>query len=409
MFVSGKMSQMKGATQKTYTSGHVLSVLTAEALLGSSRHQGVLRQLRGMIFISDEDYERLYLTTLHQFAEFVQVMPTVVNGPLSSLLNEGIARAVIAVKNYISSEPNPDPLLLYAFFSATLFRDVARVIINHKVVMTTEEGGFVDEWQPFEGSMVGKAEFYKLYPLAPVYQRLEHALAPMLAQQIMPREGFLWLVSDLKVYADWLDVLRGDDGQGGTVSHGLGLMRREDVYNLVNALVQVPVDMKVAKDTQYGDLFYAWLKDGIAKGEIAVNTADAGVHVVVDGVFLERNKVFHHFAEASKVPVNMNVVFTQFGNLFGVASKGGGDFMNQQYFSEYPTAGGKQGTAFSSPLSSRQRSLRAGMVLGDPSMIFMNAQIPATTDMLKSMQPKTPGSHQVPTAQSTQSPSNKPK
>lgn len=409
MFVTGQMSQKNGSpAYKTYLPGSVLPILKASELVASSRHQGLLRQLRGMVFIDDDAYKQFYEATLHNFIEFVQVLPVVVNGPLSHLLNEGVSRATIAVKDYLGSGERVDPLVMYALFTAALCRDVSRVITNYKVVLCDEGGCFIDEWSPFTGSMVGQAEYYKLYPLAPIYQRLDKSLTPLLARQLLPQEGFLWIASDLQLYADWLDVLSGEGGQGGSVSHGLSIVRPQDVYNLMNALVEVSVEMKPAQDTQYGDAFYEWLKQGIEKGDIAVNRVDAGVHVTADGVFLERNKVFHHFAEASNVPVNMNVVFSQFGNLFGVANKGGNDFMNAQYFSEYPSALNDKGMAFSSPLSSRQRSLREGMVLGDPAMVFMNAQIPATTSMLKSLQPKMPATHQVP-AQQKSGPSNKPK
>ena len=407
MFVTGHMSQKQGASHKIYAAGSVLPVLRAAELFSSSRHQGLLRQLRGMVFMEDDDYARFYESTLNSFAEFVQVMPRDINGPLSYLLNEGISRATMAVKTYLASGENADPLVLYAVFTAALFCDVSRVVTNHMVVMCEEGGTYVDDWVPFTGPLVGKAEFYKLYPLAPVYQRLDDKLVPLLARQLMPEEGFLWIASDLQLYADWLDVLSGEEGQGGSVSHTLSLMRHDDILSLMNALVDISVEMMIAVDTQYGDLFYAWLKDGIENGTIPVNTTDAGVYMTTDGVFLERNKVFHSFAEASKLPVNMNVVFAQFGNLFGVANKGGGDFMNAQYFSEFPTSKGGGNVAFSSPLSSRQRSLRTGMVLSDPAMVFMNAQIPATTNLLKAMQPKTPTSHQVPTQAQSSTPGNK--
>lgn len=396
MFVTGIMSQKQGMGLKTYIPGSVLPVLKAAELLQSSRHQGLLSQLRSMVFVDDDAYALFYESTIHAFAEFVQVLPTEPNGPLSHLLNEGLSRATIAVKNYMSEGAGVDPLIMYARFTAGLLRDISRAVINHKVVLCDEGGNYQEDWQPFTGSMVGQSKFYKLYPLAPIYQRLDKSLTGLLARQLMPEEGFLWITSDLQLYADWLDYLSGEDGQGGGVTHGLSTVRPQDVLNLLNSLVQVPVEMQQAADTQYGDMFYAWLKEGIADGTIPVNTTDAGVHMTVEGVFLERNKVFHHFAEQSKLPVNMNVVFSQFGNLFGVASKGGNDFMHAQFFSEYPTTLNDKGMAFSSPLSSRQRSLREGMLLGDPAMVFMNAQMPATTDMLKSMQPKTPSSHQVP-------------
>ncbi len=397
MFITRKMNQQNGSTQKTYHSGCVLPVLTAAELLSSSRHQGLLRQLRGMVFVEDEDYALFYEATINRFAEFVQVMPTVVSGPLSHLLNEGLSRATIVMKDYLAASSTIDPLLMYALFTAALYRDVARVVTNHRVVVCDEGGEYIDEWVALSGSMVNRADFYKLYPLAPIYQRLEKTMTPLLARQLMPAEGFLWIASDLQLYADWLDVLSGEEGRGGSVSHRLSALRPQDVYNLMNALVQIPVDMIPGIEAQYGDLFYAWLKEAIGKGAIAVNTVDASVHVTQDGVFLEIQKLVHQFAEATKLPVNMNAVVTQVGNLLGIAKKGGSDFLHAQYFSKYPTGNYDKSLAFSSPLSSQKRSLREGMVLGDPAMLFMNAQIPAVTDMLKAMQPKTASSHQLPT------------
>lgn len=368
---------------KTYKSSQLIPVLKAEDLFKSPRHQSLLRELRAMVFLSPDEYDRFYQATLNQFAQFVQVLPVIVNGPLSALLNEGLARSIVALKNYLSEYINPDPLFVYALFTAALFLDVAKAVTNYKVILSTEDGTYIDDWHPFEGSMVDKADFFKLYPLAPIYQRIERPLTQLLAQHLMPREGFLWIASDLSIYADWLEALGGDSGQGGTLAHLISLLPREDIFNLLNTLVQVPISLQNAQMYPYGELFYQWLTEGIESGKIAVNTVDAGVHIVADGVFLERNKVFHQFAEACKLPVNMNVVFVQFGNLLGIASKGGSDFLHAQYFSKHQTGAGSKNLAFSSPLSSMQRSAREGVVIKNPAIIFRSTTIPAVTDSLK--------------------------
>ena len=383
--------------------GCVLPVLTARELYSSSRHQGLLAQFKSMIVLSDADFERLYPPVFNRFAEFVQVIPNQANGVLSSLLNEGLSRAVLAVTTaLIESQELVDPLFIYATFTAALLRDVAKLMTTHVIIITTEGGEFITPWQPLENSsMVGKGEFYKLYPLAPIYTRLESSLVLLLARQMMTTEGFLWITKDFPLFADWLDALRGDKGQGGRVTHVLDKMKREDVYNLINALVQIDVDMVPAKDTPYGDLFYAWLRDGIEKGSIPVNATDGGVHMVKNGLFLEKNKIFQHFAELSKLPVNFNVVFTQFGNLFGIASKGGGDFLHRQHFS---------GGAFSGPLSGNSHALRDGVVLSNPAMVYKNSQIPAVSSALKATQSALPQSHQVPQVMAeTNSQQNQPK
>ncbi len=397
MFRTNNPKIKSGSVAKTYDSGRVLPILTAAELLNSSRHQGLLRELRSMAGMKNEEYDRFYGQTLKNFAEFVQVMPTVAHGPLSNLLNEGISLAAVAIKAYIALDEAVDPLVMYAVFTAALFRDIARVVTNHKVILCEEGGAFIDEWVPFAGTMVAldRVHFYKLYPLAPIYQRLDKSLTPLLARQLMSKEGFLWIASDLQLFADWLDVLTDEGVRGGRVSHVLSTVRPQDVFNLMNALVQVPIELKQSMDTHYGDLFFAWLKEGIAQGTIAVNTADAGVHITTDGVFLELNKLVDQFEKITKLPVNRAVVVTQFGNLLGIASKGGGDFMNAQYFSK--SVGMGDGAVFSSPLSSRLRSLN-GMVISDSAVVIMNKDNrPSTTEvLLKGASSKIPATHQVP-------------
>lgn len=382
--------------KKTYKSSQLIPVLKSEGLFKSSRHQGLLRELRAMIFLSSSEYDRFYQATLNQFAEFVQVLPVVMSGSLSGLLNEGLARAVIAMKHYVSEHEHPDPLFTYALFTAALFLDIAKVVTNYYVILSTEEGAFLDYWHPLEGSMVEKADFFKIYPLAPIYHRLERPLAQLLAQQVMPREGFLWIASDLNMYADWLEALGGDSGQTGTLAHLISLLPKDEIANLLNALAQAPILLQEGKMYPYGELFYEWLTEGIANGEIAVNTADAGVHVVAEGVFLERNKLYHHFAQVCTLPVNINTVFAQFGNLFGIVEKGGADFLHAQYFSKYQSGMGNKSLAFSSPLNSMQRTTREGVLISNPAVIFTKTAIPSVTDSLKSTQDYTALSHQIP-------------
>ena len=172
------------------------------------------------------------------------------------------------------------------------------------------------------------------------------------------------------------------------MSRALSKRKREDFIALFDSLSKTSVEMKKpTAAVQHGETFYTWLKKGLANNEIKVNTADAGVHIVKEGVFLEK-KIFKQFVEIYNAPVNMNIVFTQFGNLLGIAKKDGTDYVNDQYFSEYPQARDEAKSGFASPIDNRQKSLRTGMLLADPSMVFVNAQIPAVSPMLKAMQPK---------------------
>lgn len=401
MFISkSTLGSSKPNKEQVYKAGYVLPVLSAKDVLSAGRYQGLIRLIRDLSGLREEPFHDLYLKTLQQFAEFVQVLPAQHNGTLSSLFNQSLAQAVNVLQQFCAdrAEEQVDPLLNFAIFTAGLFADVAKVVINQKLVVVDEQGEFIRDWNPFAGPINEVGDFYKIYQTKPIYQRLEQSIRPLLARQIISEQGFLWISSDLDVLADWLDALNGDGAQGGKLTRALSLVRQDDYLKLLASLTPAEIEQMLSESTQLGESFLLWLKNGIDSGDIKVNTADANVHIVDEGVFIEKGHLFKQFAELVNQPTNMHVVFTQFGNLFGIAKKGGMDFMSEQYFSKYPEKGvGKSaGKAFGGPLSGQKRSLRSGMVLADPSLIFMKAQIPATTPLLKASQPKGIESHLSP-------------
>lgn len=409
MFLKGIMGNFSASKQQVYKEGYLLPVMTSEKLLAAGRHQAVLRQLKDTCGLPEEYYEAFYRPMVDAFVEFVQVLPTEFDGPLCGMMNEGIARAMIAMQTYqLEHQGQVDPLKAYAAFAAGLFRDISHVLMNQRVVLTDEEGKFLENWHPFSGFMVGRAEFYRLIPVASVYQRLDVTLRHLLARQLMPARGYQWIAADLHILADWFDALSGEQGGAGTLMHTLAYMKRDDVVSLQNSLVQVPVKQAESSATEHGQAFYRWLTDGLAKKQINVNTADAAVHIVQEGVFLERPRLFKEFLEVYNQPVTLNVVFAQFGNLMGIAKKGGYDFMNAQYFSEYSEGRESGARAFASPISGKQQSLRDGMVLADPSRVFLNARIPAVTPLLRQMQSKAVAHYDLPSLTSDTTPSPTP-
>jgi hypothetical protein len=387
MFVKGIISNFTSPKRRVYKEGFLLPVMSAETLLAAGRHQAVLRQLKEVCGLPEAYYHAFYIKAVNHFVEFVQVLPTEFDGPLSGLMNEGIARAMIALQTYhIAHAKEIDPLKSYAVFTAALFQDVSHVLMNQRVVLTEKEGAFIDNWNPLDGAMVGKSEYYRMIRLGSAYQRLDFTLRHLLARQLMPEQGYQWIASDLHLLADWFDAINGDDSQGGVLASILSIMNREDVHGLQDSLVQVSVEQTASTATEYGQAFYTWLKERIEQKDLIINSNESGVHIVDEGLFIERPKVFREFVDTINAPVTIAVVYAQFGNLMGIAKKGGYDFMNAQYFSEQGIGADTGARAFSSPIVGKHSSLRDGMVLADPSMVLQNAQIPAVTPLMRAMQ-----------------------
>src|SRR5205085_726721 len=125
------------------------------------------------------------------------------------------------------------------------------------------------------------------YQIAASYLRIEKEVTSLLARQLIPRDVFMWLSSDLVVFSDWLAALLGQEGAASKeITWALELIKQEDILAILNSLDGAVVTMRESVATEYGEAFYKWLKESLEKNEIPVNTDKADVHVVKEGVFI---------------------------------------------------------------------------------------------------------------------------
>ncbi len=391
MFIQGKKHTTSQPKLAAYKFGYLLPVLGHADLLAGKKHQNILFEMRQLVDIDDENYDALYTSAIQNFVEFVQILPSQDNGALSGLLNEGLARALMGLKYFKAEQPlhEPiDPLMMYAVFSAALLCDISKVVINQHITLVDSDGDFFADWRPFEGTMNEFADFYKIYPIAPHFQRLETMIIPLLARQLMPKLGFIWISSDPQVFADWIEAISGTGGEGiRRLIDTLMLMKHEEILELLRQLHQVPVDMLENDATPDGDKFLDWLIKELKDDKLKTNSADASVHVTDTGIILEK-KLFKQFADL--YGLRSNTVFQQFGNLLGIAKKGGGDFAFDQFFSKYQIAKGapSSNATFNSPFANKNTSIREGLLLADPGRVLMSAQVPAVSNMMSKLQSK---------------------
>ena len=379
MFNKGSSTVSPHPKLHTYQEGYLLPVLSADELLFSARHKGLLRQFRDLAGLPQNEFDSSYGELIQHFMEFTQVLPHQMGGALGSLLNYGIARTSAVFQKYCQiRKTQTTPLLKFAVFSAALLKDIGRVMSNQHITLTDEEGEFMADWNPLSGSMIHQSKFYKLYSITTTYLKIESEITLLLARQLMSRELFLWLSSDVAIFSDWLAALLNEEGVGSKeITWALALIKRDDILMILNTLDGASVETHEPSATEYGEAFYRWLKNGIHTGEIAVNSDDANVQVVAEGVLVEK-QLFKQFVDLAKLPVNFAVVYTQFGNAMGIVNKGGSDFLHAAYFS--PVEGGGNFRTFSSHITQKNRSSHEGMVV-DSKMIFINKETPAVSTL----------------------------
>ena len=374
------------SSPQVYKVGMILPVLSAKALIGEKRYQFLLDEIAQVCLLPEEYFSALYIDLIDHFAEFVQLIPRQEKGMLGGLLNEGLVRGMAALQRYSNQfgQDSLDALHCYALFSACLFIDVSKAVTNQKVVLTDARGEYITQWRSFAAPMVGVGEGYKLYSTSSAYHRLDASLTPLLARQIMPESGFLWLASHWRVFADWLEALQGGGRKGGRLAHLISRILEEDLTEWFN-LIEVPeIDPIEPDEENFADEFYEWLIDGIEDGSIDFNDKDSLVHVVDEGVFVDK-QLFKQYADLINLPVNLNVVFTQFGNAVGIVNRGGDyDFQFKQYFSD--VASGSKGVGFTSSLGQRGGRSMTGSVVDDVRLLFKGKDAPVTSAHVKSAQ-----------------------
>ncbi len=311
---------------KIYQLGHLLPVRSNTKLLADNHYQTLLQEIKQLSGMPESHFRELYRPAINRFAEFVQLVAEEPQNALGGLLNLGLARGYLGLRQFAESgvSLDADPLINYAVFTAGLFYDVAKVISQQKIVICDIAGNYLQDWFPYLGSMIDQgAQFYKMYPYhSTIYQALNHDAAALLARQLMPHEGFAWLSSDLEIFIDWLDALRGDQGtEGRRIGRLLALIRHEDLLGLMKRLLQGNVELILPKEMPLEDQFFIWLREGLANGTIAVNTQEALVHLLDDGEIYLNNEVFKQFQEVSKVQGDMSKLAQEFNEKFGVEAQ----------------------------------------------------------------------------------------
>jgi len=407
MFLSTENPAGTANPPQQYSEASLIPVLSAKELLESSERQTLIKKMKGLAGVPKEIFHELYLPLINRFSEFVQVLPKTWGGRLLSLLDEGLKRAQLVLQiHQEQGDSEQDAQFQYAMFSLALLSDIGKVYYEKKVMISGADGTFVTDWLPLQGLLVDQAQQYKIRQYDGHTEQYCLYVTPLLARQLMPEEGFLWLASNPKLMKMWLAGLIGDERTGGGLTHyaGLAKLRLDHLLEQAAILESFDIEITEGENTQLAEDFLAWLKEGLADDSISVNQDDSNVHIVENGVFIDA-QLFKDYCSRYSRFNNYIILAQQFNNL-GLTKRSGQDFKFEQYFSETPdakrgrmAAGGmfKQTTAeqtkptakkgvagaflgkqVAKEISSKPKlvTTKQGMTVGDPGVIFAKVKAP---------------------------------
>lgn len=370
-----------------YQPGVVLTVLSAKKLFASKEHQALLHYIRDYSDIPAEYYKPLYEKILFDYAEFVQHLPITEEDYLGSLLNEGLTRALNALYKHQSAKKNrldtraKDHLMTYAIFTAALFSSMSAAVTNQKVFITDKKGFVQEKWDPYAGSMSDvDAKYYKLRPRAKIYSAIDHWITPVLARQLLPKEAFHWLASDARIFNDWLAALQGEVLIGGQVSDMLSYIRHLDNILIGLDLERLPpihAEIELPPEAEIPEKFLKWLQEQLEKQKLSVNKPDSMVHMLKQGVFLLESNLYRYFLSNSGMSSEAQMRSTSVAAQLGYAL---GELQRISCFAQFD----KQSKRFGSALMTHQSSMKTGLVLADPSLLFRKGNIPTISPYIRS-------------------------
>lgn len=381
---------------------HVYPVLAAADLLVHPRRRFLLDKIKHNTYLDEENYDLLYQPLIKELVEFVQLLPYHSGGIPGSLMDYSLERGELALRLYhqqVQEEPNP--LEAYALFSAALLQDVGKVMSQQKVLIC-DEGGIVQaEWLVCQGSLLEKAEYYKVRILEDELLGLAQAVTPVLARQIMPPLGFTWIWDNHFIFRLWLAMLTGEGSSiGGMLIDILQLVYKMlDQEHLKNNFPPPDAEITDPEETALGEEFLAWLKDQLRNGNI-INDPASPAHILPNGdLFLEAPLLFKNFCENYAKRVDWVVVAKKF-NYLGLTKLSGSDVKFEQYYAKYPESIAREQSAkglflnqtrgLSGVPGSSLAKVRQGMVIEKKNlgMLFAKDQIPNVSAV--NLQPVTP-------------------
>lgn len=394
VFLKPNLNFSKSYGAKSYTESTLFPILPLSSLLPEIEKNHFLNKLSDLVALPDESFHVLYTDLIEKFALFVQILPEMYGEELGGLLNEGLRRSLLATQIILEGrDEKPHPLFLYAVFSIALLSDIGH-ILNYRINIADEKGGFIDDWYPHLGSMAEFGEYFKMRPLEGVPVSLVRNVTTIFARQLLNDTAIAWLSSNTSIFDMWLAFLnKGEDWAGG-----LGRILRVDKKQFDTRKLEVdlmPVEVKMTEPlaSDLAEKFWAWLKNGLADGSIPFNELDSKVHLVEVnaaevGVFLQAPELFELFLSSHVKSKDWNVLLKQFTAL-GL-TLGGSQLRFEQFFSENPDVKpGKLGFLMkdkkggkSAQLAASAKNIKEGLIVKDAKMLF-GAKMPPVSPYLK--------------------------
>lgn len=321
--------------------GAMQPVLDAQSLIDQLELGNAIRVLRIKLAFPPEVFSLAAQPLIDGVAEFVQMLPVSRSarfGQPGGQLHRALAGAIRALDRrrgqILPRGAAPEVIgarahrWTYAVFVAALLRDLHRVSVGMRVWMSMELGtGTRRAWSPAAGSMRdGGALGYCIEALAPcvLSEEVDPSITLRVFERFVPALIKDWLQEDAALMAELQLCLSGRADGAGVISELVGCdapRRAPPDAKLASSVPEVPIATPFAEaglpagqavatvdkaefleevmpeESALAMQFMAWLGQGVLGRTLPVNTVDASVFVVAEGLLLCSPRIFREFAK----------------------------------------------------------------------------------------------------------------
>ncbi|PJD92454.1 MAG: hypothetical protein CK424_05995 [Legionella sp.] len=289
---------------------------TPDSLLKHKKRLQSIQHIKEQLAYPATQYQNLVAPLLENIASYYQSLPetSLYFSHRGGLLDRALYRTEAALHlmrqlmiHDASNLPSAEQKIwLYALCSAGLLQGIGKLYTEYKINLHNNMGTLVKAWEPLleEMKTVGAHYAHTFVREDSDSEILRKHVTILLAQQLMPKEGFALLASHPIIFRAWLALLEEDrDGSGPldaildranaiTIQKYLSDFIDDHKHLLeqnagrVGTFLDNTPEQSVEREQVLGAEFLLWVKEAFASGVLVVNQSPITVDIFPTGVVL---------------------------------------------------------------------------------------------------------------------------
>lgn len=299
-----------------------------QCLLNNKKHQDLFKKIQEAMDFDDNTFQNMAIPLIERVFKYCQKLPepTIYYSHLGGLFDLALNRTEAAMqllrqvmvleKNKPSEEQR---LWQHALFSAAMLQGLGKLYTDYQVEIYDKYGYFIKTWQPLLESILTVGKYYNYEFLDGNDIELRNSITPIIARHIIPRAAFERILSDKKVFATWLALLREDKDSvlgplAAILERANDIAIQRDMQDFIEqsnraegnakrlgTFIDKNNDLNIDKEKLIGAEFITWITESIEKGSFILNQDPGLVEVREASVVLHPSVLDIYMQEHKKL------------------------------------------------------------------------------------------------------------